>query len=147
MQAAMVELYRKHKINPMSGCLPLLLQMPVFIGLYQLLYRLVELKGATFLWIKNLAAPDQALTLPFTLPLVGNGIHALPIIMAAATFLQQKLTTNTDAMNEQQKMMITIMPVMMLFIFYSFPAGLVIYWLTNTVLTTAYQLRLKAIKD
>jgi len=145
MQAAMVELYRKHKINPMSGCLPLLLQMPIFISLYQLLYRLVELKGAHFLWIKNLAAPDQAFTLPFTLPLVGNGIHALPIVMATATFFQQKLTTKPESMTEQQRMMIQIMPIMMLFIFYNFPAGLVIYWLTNTTLTTAYQLRLKSI--
>lgn len=145
MQAAMVEMYRKNKINPMGGCLPLLLQMPVFIALYQLLYRLIELKEATFLWVHNLAAPDYAFTFPVALPLIGNGLHVLPIVMALLTFLQQKMTMKPESMTEQQRMMILMMPVMMLFIFYHFPAGLVLYWMTNTTLTFAYQMRLKAI--
>jgi YidC/Oxa1 family membrane protein insertase len=81
--------------------------------------------------------------LPFSLPFLGNGIHVLPILMAGLTFVQQKATTNTETMNEQQKTMLVMMPIMLLFIFYSFPAGLVLYWLTNSFLTTSYQMYLK----
>ena len=107
----MMELYKKHKVNPMGGCLPMLLQMPIFIALYQTLMRSVELKGASFLWIKDLSMPDKAFTLPHALPLLGNAINVLPILMIGAMMLQQKLSmAKTGAQTDQQKMMASIMP-------------------------------------
>ena len=136
----MMELYRRHKVNPMGGCFPILLQMPIFLAFYQTLMRSVELKGATFLWIKDLSMPDAAFTLPTTLPLLGNSINLLPILMIGAMIMQQKLSQGrAAAQTDQQKMMAAIMPVMFGFIFYSLPSGLVLYWLTNTVLTSSLQ--------
>ncbi|MFH1853806.1 MAG: membrane protein insertase YidC [Candidatus Omnitrophota bacterium] len=137
-----MEIYRRHKVNPMGGCLPMVLQMPIFIALYQTLMRSVELKGASFLWIKDLSMPDAAFSLPFTLPFLGNAINILPILMIGAMIIQQKMSqykTATGAQTDQQKMMSSIMPVMFGFIFYNLPSGLVLYWLTNTVLTSALQ--------
>jgi len=110
--------------------------------LYQLMFRLPELQGANFLWINDLSRPDYLITLPVSLPLVGDGIHLLPVIMGALTFLQQKYTTKPSNMTEQQQMMLWLMPIMLLFIFYRFPAALVLYWMTNSILTFSYQLYL-----
>ena len=117
------------------------LQMPIFIALYQTLMRSVELKGATFLWIKDLSMPDAAFHLPFKLPLLGNAINLLPILMIGAMIIQQKMSQmrTSAAQTEQQKMMASIMPILFGFIFYSLPSGLVLYWLTNTVLTSTLQ--------
>lgn len=141
-------LFRKHNVNPLGGCLPMLLQIPVFIALYQGLVRSLELRGAHFIfWIKNLSQPD-ALGLPFTLPLIGNSINVLPILMAVAMGWQQKLSTSspqkessTQAEKQQQKMAL-IMPFMFALIFYSMPSGLVLYWLINTLITIFYQRRI-----
>ncbi len=135
----MLELYKKYKINPLSGCLPLILQMPIFIALYQALIKSIDLRGATFLWIKDLSTPD-AVRIPFTLPLIGNAINILPILMIIGMVVQQKISTKTSVavtpeQKQQQKMMLIIMPVMFGFIFYNMPSGLVLYWLVNTVLT------------
>ena len=143
----MMELYKKHKVNPFGGCLPMVLQMPVFIALYVALSKSVILIGASFLWVKDLSSPDS-LPLPFTFPLLENEIHVLPLIMAGAMLVQQRFTQikmegQDPAMEAQQKMMAVMMPVIFCFIFYSMPSGLVLYWLTNTLLMTAYQLRLK----
>jgi len=110
-----------------------LLQMPVFIGLYQVLWRDVSLKGAGFLWIKDLAAPDRLFLLPFKLPFIGNEFNLLPLIMVVVMAFQQKLTAKnmvvTDPMQlQQQKMMSTIMPVFLGFIFYKFASGLTLYF-------------------
>jgi len=143
----MMELYKKHKVNPFGGCLPMIAQMPVFIALYVALSKSVVLVNAGFLWIRDLSSPDRV-PLPFSLPLVGNELHVLPLIMAVAMFVQQKFTQTTiegqdPAMVAQQKMMAYTMPVLFGFIFYGMPSGLVLYWLTNTVLMTAYQLKIK----
>ena len=143
----MMELYKKHKVNPFGGCLPMLLQMPVFIALYVALSKSVILINSQLLWIKDLSSPDQ-LFLPFALPFIGNQIHVLPLIMVAGMFFQQKLTQikmegQDPAMESQQKMMTIVMPVMFGFIFYAMPSGLVLYWLTNTIIMTSYQFYLK----
>lgn len=147
-----MELYRKHKVNPMGGCLPMLLQMPIFISLYQTLVRSIELKGANFLWIKDLSSPDRLFQLPFTLPLLGKFVNILPLLMMAAMFFQQRLSTprskvvegsgGSNHLQQQQKMMGTIMPLMFGLIFYKLPSGLVLYWLTNTVLMIGNQYRI-----
>ncbi|NQT76011.1 MAG: membrane protein insertase YidC [Candidatus Omnitrophica bacterium] len=136
-----MELYKRYKVNPMGGCFPMLLQMPIFIALYQTLMRSVELKGASFLWIKDLSMPDAAFHLPFNIPILGNAINLLPILMIGAMIVQQKLSQakTSAAQTDQQKMMTSVMPIMFGFIFYSLPSGLVLYWLTNTVLTSTLQ--------
>ena len=135
-----MELYRRHKVNPMGGCFPIFLQMPIFIALYQTLMRSVELKGATFLWIKDLSMPDAAFPLPVTLPILGSAINLLPILMIGAMILQQRLThTKGAAQTEQQRTMAMVMPLVFGFIFYSMPSGLVLYWLTNTLIQSSLQ--------
>jgi YidC/Oxa1 family membrane protein insertase len=131
-------LYRQYNINPFGGCLPLLLQMPIFIALYQGLIRSIELKGANFLWIKDLSSPDYV-SLPFSLPILGKQIHILPLLMVIAMFLQQKISTKGTGsvgkeQQQQQKFMLIFFPIFFGFMFYNFPSGLVLYWLTNTVL-------------
>ncbi|NQT32120.1 MAG: membrane protein insertase YidC [Candidatus Omnitrophica bacterium] len=139
-----MELYKKYNVNPLGGCLPMLLQMPIFIALYQGLVRSVELKGASFLWIKDLSRPD-AVPLPFTLPVIGDHINILPLLMAGLMVVQQKISQAamgagaTPEQASQQKMMMMVMPIMFGFLFYKMPAGLVLYWLTNTILMTAEQ--------
>jgi YidC/Oxa1 family membrane protein insertase len=140
----MMELYKKYNVNPLSGCLPLLLQMPVFISLYQGLIRSIELKGASFLWVKDLSRPD-AVGLPFSLPVIGASINILPLLMVGMMVVQQKISQGAGAQAltgdqaSQQKMMMTMFPLLFGFLFYNMPAGLVLYWLTNTVLMTTEQ--------
>ena len=125
MNRAVMELYKTHKVNPMGGCLPMLVQIPVFFGLYRALMYSIELRHAPFyLWITDLSAKD-----PY---------YVTPIIMGASMFIQQKMTpTNMDPI--QAKMMLAL-PVVFTFMFLNFPSGLVIYWLVNNVLTIAQQM-------
>lgn len=138
-------LYREFKVNPLGGCLPLILQIPVFFALYQVLIRSVALKGAHFLWIKDLSAPDRLFTLPVSLPLLGNEVNLLPILMAIGMFFQQKLSmsaTTGAGSAEQQKLMMILFPLMFGFIFYRMPSGLVLYWFINSGLMLFNQLRI-----
>jgi len=124
MNAAVMELYKTHKINPLGGCLPVVIQIPVFIAFYQLLSYAIELRHAPFFgWIQDLSAKD-----PY---------YITPIIMGATMVLQQKMT---PAMGDplQQKMML-LMPVVFTFLFLNFPSGLVIYWLFNNILSIGQQ--------
>jgi len=146
-----MELYREYKVNPLGGCLPLLLQLPIFFALYNALMRSILLKGARFLWIKDLAEPDKFLLFPRhwpTLPVLGREINLLPILMAIGIFLQQKISSwslraNTPSAEEQQKIMLVLMPILLGFIFYRMPAGLVIYWLINSILMLIFQWRMR----
>jgi YidC/Oxa1 family membrane protein insertase len=139
-----MELYKKYNINPFSGCLPILLQMPIFIALYQALMKSIELRGASFLWIRDLSSPE-AIPLPVSFPIIGDSINILPLIMVAAMVIQQKISTAsagsaiTEEQKQQQKMMLIIMPIMFGFIFYNMPSGLVLYWSVNTLLTIIEQ--------
>jgi len=141
-----LELYKQYKINPLGGCLPLFLQIPIFFALYQVLIRSVEIKGAKFLWIKDLSLPDYLIKLPFSLPIIGDGVHLLPLLMVGLMFFQQKLTTPQTSTSEQQKLMTFIFPLVFGFIFYRFPSGLVLYWVCNSLFTFIYQLRLARIE-
>ena len=139
-----MELYKKYSINPLSGCLPLLLQMPIFVALYQALTKSIDLRGASFLWIKDLSMPD-AVSIPVNLPLVGSHINILPLAMVVLMVFQQKVSTKvmgsavTEEQKQQQKMMLVIMPIMFGFIFYNMPSGMVLYWVVNTLLTIVEQ--------
>lgn len=144
-----MELYRKHKANPLGGCLPMVLQIPIFFGLYQALSRSIVLKGAQFLWIKDLAEPDKLFILSQGLPFIGKEINLLPILMAIGMFFQQKLTMKTSAATsaaqEQQKIMVVIFPIMFGFIFYHFPSGLALYWFLNTLTSIFSQWKISRI--
>lgn len=142
-----MELYRTHKVNPMGGCLPLVLQMPIFFALYQALMRTVALRGAKFLWIKDLSAPDRLFLLPFSLPVLGNEINILPLVMTVGMFIQQKFSSPASTSNSsEQRMMLIIFPIMFGLIFYRMPAGLVLYWFINSTLMLIYQIRISRTK-
>lgn len=138
MNQAVMELYRKHKVNPLGGCLPMFLQLPVFIGLYNALLNAVELRHAPFVgWIQDLSAPDRLGD--FQLPFVtGAGIPVLTLIMGASMLVQQKMTPTATADPMQQRMMM-LMPIVFTFMFINFPAGLTLYWLVNNLLTIGQQ--------
>jgi YidC/Oxa1 family membrane protein insertase len=138
-----MELYKREKVNPFGGCLPMLLQIPVFFALYQALMRLSSLRGASFLWIKDLSQPDRLIVFSGNLPMIGNEINLLPLLMAGGMFLQQKFTTpmasGDSSAAEQQKMMGILMPVIFGVLFYKMPSGLVLYWFVNNLLMIAFQ--------
>ncbi len=120
----LIKLYKEHKVNPVGGCLPMLLQMPAFISLFNILYMTVDLRQAPFmLWITDLSVPD-----PY---------YVLPILMGVSMVLQQKIMPTT--MDPTQAKMMLLLPVFLTFLFLTFPAGLVLYWVTNNVLTITQQ--------
>jgi YidC/Oxa1 family membrane protein insertase len=131
-----MKLYREEKINPAGGCLPLLLQLPILYALFGVFNSTVELRHASFLWIKDLASPDVILHLPFKIPIFGiDQISGLAILLGISMFIQQKMTM-TDP---QQKALVYIMPVMLTLLFFSFPAGLNLYYLMFNVFSLAEQ--------
>jgi YidC/Oxa1 family membrane protein insertase len=125
------QLYRENKVNPLSSCLPRLVQIPVFIALFTVLRSAVELRYAPFLWISDLSEPEAlfASWFPF------GGLNILPLLMAGLTMLQSAFTPSGD--NAHQRMMMIMMPLMMLFMFYSFPSALSLYWTLSTALGVA----------
>ncbi len=139
-------LYRKEKINPMGGCLPMLLQLPIFYALYTLLSGMVELRNESFLWIKDLSVPDTVATIKTALPLLGyrlgnqgfTDINILPFIMTGTTLLQSKLTSGGQTA-QQGKMMTYLFPIVFFFIFWNMPSGLVLYWTVQNILTIGQQ--------
>jgi YidC/Oxa1 family membrane protein insertase len=121
----LIKLYRDHKVNPVGGCLPMVLQMPVFVALFNILYMTIDLRQAPFMaWITDLSVQD-----PY---------YVLPIIMGVTMVVQQKITPTT--MDPTQAKIMLMLPAFMTFLFINFPAGLVLYWLTNNVLTISQQL-------
>ena len=129
-------LYKSEGVNPLGGCLPMLLQFPVFIGLFYALRSTIQLRQAPFFgWIDDLSVPETL----FEIPGIGLPIRVLPLIMGATMVLQQKITP-MQADPAQAKMMMTVMPVMMTVIFYQFPSGLVLYWMVSNVLAISHQL-------
>ena len=135
MNQAMMELYKEEKINPLGGCLPIVIQIPVFIALYWTLLASVEMRHAPFyLWITDLSAPD---TLFGTIPGLDMPVGLLPIIMAVSMFIQTKM--NPTPPDPIQAKMMLIMPVVFSVFFFFFPAGLVLYWVVNNVLSIAQQ--------
>jgi YidC/Oxa1 family membrane protein insertase len=142
MNEQMMAMYREQKINPLGGCIPMLVQMPMFFALFSALQSSIELRNAPFVgWIDNLSGPDVLMTLPTSLPVIGNHLSLLPFIMGGTMLWQAKLTPamggsgpQAAAMRQQQFLMRWVMPVMMTFIFYKMPSGLVIYWIVTTLM-------------
>ncbi len=120
----LIKLYRDHKVNPVGGCLPMVLQMPVFVALFNILYMTIDLRQAPLgLWITDLSVQD-----PY---------YILPIIMGISMVVMQKIQPTT--MDPTQAKVMLMLPAFMTFLFINFPAGLVLYWLTNNVLTIVQQ--------
>ena len=143
MQKQLMGLYKTYKINPMGGCLPMIVQIPVFFALFRVLPNSIELRHAPFiLWVKDLSAPDRLFSFPFQVPFMAPpyGIPVLTLIMGASMFLQQKMTP-TPGDPAQAKMMM-LLPIVFTFLFINFPSGLVLYWLVNNVLSIAQQYRI-----
>jgi YidC/Oxa1 family membrane protein insertase len=130
MNTAVMALYKENKVNPAGGCLPMLIQMPFFLALYQVLFNAIELRQAPFvLWMNDLSAPDLLFTVG------GFPIRLLPVLMAGTGLLQQRLTPT----NPQQAPTAYMMNVIMLVFFYNLPSGLVLYWTVMNLLNALQQ--------
>ncbi|MCB2156966.1 membrane protein insertase YidC [bacterium] len=144
----MMKLYREHNINPLGavrGCFPMLLQMPIFFGLYVLLDQAVELRGQSFLWIADLSQPDRLVNFGGALPILGwTSLNILPFLMAGTQFLTSRLMS-TNISDPMQRNMMVMMPVVFMIFLYNLPSGLMLYWtvqniwqIGHTVLTKRY---------
>ena len=133
-----LKLYKTHGVNPLGGCLPMLLQMPLLFALFIVFRSTIELRGAPFVfWIDDLSRPDALINLPFFIPLYGDQISILPLIMGISMFIQQKMSTVSA--NPQQKMMTQFMSVFMIILFNQFPSGLNLYYTLFNILTILQQ--------
>ncbi len=143
LNQATMELYKKKGVNPLGTCFPMLLQMPLLFALFTVFRSTIELRGEPFVfWIKDLSAPDVIFYLPFKIPLYGDYVCALPILMALSMFAQQKMmqpTTATGPQADQQKMMQYLMMGFFFLLFNGFPSGLNLYYTLFNVLTIAQQ--------
>ncbi|UCH83897.1 MAG: YidC/Oxa1 family insertase periplasmic-domain containing protein [Candidatus Latescibacterota bacterium] len=138
-----MRVYKEAGVNPLGGCLPMLLQMPVFIALFNVLRNTIELRRAPFLgWIDDLSQQDVLATLPFELPFMGDAVSVLPLLMGVGMLLQSKIgggIAGPSSSATQPKMMMYMMPILFTVLFYRMPSGLVLYWIVNTVLSVAQQ--------
>lgn len=138
MSQAQMALFKEHGVNPLGGCFPVLLQMPLLFSLFQVFRSTIELRGAPFvLWITDLSAPDTIINLPFTIPVYGDHIAVLPILMGVTMFIQQKMMP-TQA-GGQQKLMSYFMTIFFTLLFNNFPSGLNLYYTLFNVLTILQQ--------
>ncbi|MBF0572654.1 MAG: membrane protein insertase YidC [Desulfamplus sp.] len=140
MNQEVMNLYKTYKVNPMSGCLPMVVQMPIFFALYRMLYQAIELRHAPFIgWINDLSTPDRLFNFNVAIPFMHPpyGIPVLTIIMGTTMFLQQKMSPTMGDPTQAKVMM--FMPLFMTVIFINFPSGLVLYWLVNNILSIGQQ--------
>ena len=136
----LMNLYKTYKVNPMSGCLPMIVQIPVFFALYKILGYSIELRHAPFiLWIDDLSAPDRLFNFPFKIPLMAPpyGIPVLTLLMGASMYIQQKMTPTAG--DPSQMKIMQFLPLIFTVMFINFPSGLVLYWLVNNVLSIIQQ--------
>lgn len=145
MNVEMAELYKREGYNPMSGCLPMLLQIPIFFAMYNLFNNHFDLRGALFIpgWIPDLSLPETVWSFaPFRLPILNwSDLRLLPFLYLGSQLLYGKVTQTPDQQgNAQMKMMLYVMPIMFFFILYDVPSGLLLYWIMSNVLTMGQQL-------
>ncbi|MFH1489808.1 MAG: membrane protein insertase YidC [Pseudomonadota bacterium] len=144
MNKELMGLYKTYKVNPMGGCLPMVIQMPIFFALFRILGNSIELRHAPFmLWIDDLSAPDRLFHFPFEIPYMTppSGIPVLTLLMGASMFIQQKMTP-TPGDPTQAKIML-FLPLIFTVMFINFPSGLVVYWLVNNILSIGQQYHIK----
>ena len=143
MNKELMGLYKTYKVNPMGGCLPMLIQIPVFFALFRILGNSIELRHAPFfLWINDLSAPDRLFRFSFEIPFMSPpyGVPVLTLLMGASMFIQQKMTP-TPGDPTQAKIML-LLPIIFTVMFINFPSGLVLYWLVNNILSIGQQYRI-----
>jgi YidC/Oxa1 family membrane protein insertase len=145
LNAKMAELYKQEGYNPMTGCLPMLIQFPILIAMYNLFNNHFDLRGALFIpgWIPDLSAPESVFSFaPFQIPLLGwSDIRLLPFIYVGSQFLSSKITQTPDQQgNPQMKMMMYMMPFMFFFLLYNMPSGLTVYWIMTNLFSLVQQL-------
>lgn len=143
MNKEMMALYKTYKVNPMGGCLPMIIQIPVFFALYRILGDSIELRHAPFmLWINDLSAPDRLFHFAVKIPLMSPpyGIPVLTLLMGASMFIQQKMTPTPGDPSQAKFMM--FLPIIFTVMFVNFPSGLVLYWLVNNILSIGQQYRI-----
>lgn len=131
MNTKLMEFMKENKVNPVGGCLPILLQIPVFIGFYQMLQSAIELRGASFLWACDLSEPDTIFSI------AGFPINPLPLLMGATMLWQTSLTPPSPGMDPMQQKMMRYMPLIMVVFLYNFSAGLTLYWTVQNLLSIA----------
>jgi len=151
-QKATMELYKKVGVSPMSGCIPMLLQMPIFIALFQFFPAAIELRQQSFLWASDLSSYDSILKLPFTVPLgYGNHVSLFTLLMAVVTIISQKLNGNQMATNQpggnMMKWMMYLMPIMFMFWFNNYASGLTYYYFVSTLITIIQTYIIRATVD
>ena len=140
LNQATMKLYKEKGVNPLGGCLPMLLQMPLLFALFQVFRTTIELRAEPFIWwIKDLSAPDAVFTLPFSIPIYGSHVAILPILMVVSMFIQQRMMSGGAAQQPQQKTMQYFMTGFFFLMFNSFPSGLILYYTLFNVLTIAQQ--------
>ena len=145
MNQEMMKMYRDYGINPLGGCLPLLVQIPIFFGFYIMLQYAVELRQQPFLWVEDLALPDTVATLPFDLWPLGDGVNLLPIVMAVTMVLQMALTPKTG--DKMQRRLFMMMPVIFFFFCYNFASALALYWTTSNIFAIVQMLITRRLPD
>ena len=138
LQGELGRIYKEAGVNPLGGCLPVLLQMPLLYAMFYVFRSSIQLRQHGLLWVKDLSIPDSILDFGFSIPMYGDHIAVFPILMAVTVFVQQKITPTTQT-NDQMKAMIYIFPAMMLLFFNNMPAGLGLYYLMFNVFSVAQQ--------
>jgi len=135
-----MEFMKEHKVSPLGGCLPVVLQIPVFIGFFKMVQSAIELRGARFLWACDLSKPDTVLVI------LGFNVNPLPLLMGATMLWQARLTPPSPGMDPTQQKIMKYFPVIFLVILYNYSAGLTLYWTVQNLLTIA-QTKLTRAKD
>lgn len=138
-QEAMMKLYREAKVNPLGGCLPMLLQYPILIALWQFLPQAIELRQQGFLWAADLSAPDPILHLPFTIPLYGNFVAGFTLLMGLAMIIQMRVQMQSQPSNPQTAVFTYVFPVMLFVIFNKLASGLNLYYLVFNLISVLHQ--------
>ena len=140
MNQKMMELWKQNKVNPAAGCLPMLIQLPIFFGFYRMLQTAIELRGASFLWACDLSQADTV----WVIPGLNFPLNPLPLIMGATQIWQMRLTPPSPGVDPVQQKMMQYMPLIFLFILYNFSSGLTLYWTVQNLLTIAQMKLTKA---
>lgn len=138
LQSELGRIYKEAGVNPIGGCLPVVLQMPLLFAMFYVFRSSIQLRQHSFLWAKDLSVPDSILDFGFTIPMYGSHIAVFPILMAVTVFVQQKITPTTQT-NDQMKVMMYMFPAMMLLFFNNMPAGLGLYYLMFNIFSVAQQ--------
>ena len=131
MNKKLMAFMRENRVSPLGGCLPILLQLPVFFGFYTMLQSAIELRGASFLWTCDLSKPDTI----FIIPVLDLPFNLWPILMGAAQLWQMSMTPPSPGMDPMQQKIMKYMPLMFVFILYGFSAGLALYWTVQNLLS------------